>query len=98
MKIISEQKWAFTQNTIDAIILFFIAICVRMLFFPYFYNLLPGGDEKDYWNFALTVASGEIPLKFYHPPLWGYLLASRIHRHSWPCWGWRWFRGIYSAA
>ncbi|KPK97627.1 MAG: hypothetical protein AMJ95_08070 [Omnitrophica WOR_2 bacterium SM23_72] len=59
----------------DALILLIFALLLRLLFLPCGWNLSLGGDESNYWQAAISIASGKSTKLFIHPPLWGFLLS-----------------------
>lgn len=59
----------------DPLILFALALAVRLAVFPYWQHLPLSGDEIYYWTSAKVIADGHLTKNFLHPPLWTYMLS-----------------------
>ncbi len=59
----------------EPLLLFGLALAIRLSLLPYFHNLQLSGDEFYYWKSAHIIARGTILRNFIHPPLWTYILS-----------------------
>jgi len=62
-------------NPGDLVLLFILALAVRLSVFPYWKDLNLYGDEYFYWSWAQNIADGNFLRNFLRPPLWTYILS-----------------------